>query len=250
MNGEILSRHSLPTSAGMLHYALRRSSRRRTIEVRLLESSEIAVAAPHHTSLEKIQAFIYKHADWLVRKQIQIQNRLLKIPERRYEDGQKFLFLGKEYPLQVRIVSDRQARMGFDGQSWLVSLPEEEAADSRPALIKKKLLLWYRAQAEEIFGGRVFHYGRILGATPETIVVKTQKRMWGNCHYRSKKINLNWRLVMAPMPVIDYVVVHELCHLEVPNHSSRFWRQVMQILPTCNVERQWLKKNAALLALP
>lgn len=249
MKRDIRTQHSLPTSSGMLNYALRRSSRRRTMEVRILESAEISVAAPFHTPIEKIQIFIYKHADWLVRKQRQIEACRLRIPVRRYEDGQEFLFLGKEYPLRVKNVSARQVRIDFCESGWMVSVPAAESNTNRSLLIKKKLLVWYRDQAEEIFGGRVFHYARILGVAPETIAVKTQKRMWGNCHHHSRKINLNWRLVMAPLSVIDYVVVHELCHLKVPNHSPRFWHQVMEILPNYKVERDWLKTHAMALTL-
>ena len=234
----------------MLQYRLRRSPRRRSLEIRILaESAQIAVAAPTHLSLEKIQAFVLRHADYIVRKQNQLQERLARLPSRQYENGQLFLFLGAEYPLAVARGAGRLAQIEFDGQGWSVCLP---ADSSKPPadLIKKKLVRWYREQAQEVFGGRIFHFARILGENPTTIAVKTQKRMWGNCDCRARRINLNWRLVLAPLAVIDYVVVHELCHLRVPNHSKKFWAEVAKVLPYYKNERDWLRKNGSLLSLP
>ena len=117
-------------------------------------------------------------------------------------------------------------------------------------MIKEKLIKWYRAQAEEIFGGRVFYFSRIMGLEPQKIAVKTQKRIWGSCGYHDKAISLNWQLVFAPMDVIDYVVVHELAHLDTPNHSRKFWKSVANILPDYKMRQNWLKNNRLSMKLP
>ena len=106
------------------------------------------------------------------------------------------------------------------------------------------MIQWYRRQAEEILGSRLFHYARLIGVEPKKIAVRTQKRLWGNCDYRTRTIHLNWQIVLAPLEVMDYVVVHELCHLIVPNHSKRFWQRVEKTMPDFKKHKQWLKDHA------
>lgn len=89
-----------------------------------------------------------------------------------------------------------------------------------------------------------------MGLAPQRITVKTQKRLWGSCNHHGRSINLNWMLVMTPLMVIDYVVVHELCHLLVPNHSRRFWKHVAQYFPDYQASEKWLKTHAPEMQLP
>ena len=105
-------------------------------------------------------------------------------------------------------------------------------------------------QAKEILGSRIFHYARKMQVEPKSISIKDQKRIWGSCQYRKQSINLNWRIVMSPLDVLDYVIVHELSHLVVPDHSKRFWRKVEDILPNYKQSRQWLKQNQRSMLLP
>ena len=140
--------------------------------------------------------------------------------------------------------------MIFDGSQWLIRLPEVESGEPHRTHIRPKMIQWYQQQAKEIIGGRVWHYARIMNVQPQTIAIRNQRRIWGSCDYRKKSIRLNWQIVMTPLSVIDYVVVHELCHLAVPNHSPRFWRKVAQVIPDYLHRQKWLKDNAWELILP
>jgi len=238
------------TPWGQLNCTLRRSAHRRTLEIRISEQAEIRVAAPFYVSLDRVQDFLLKNARWIKEKHTQHVARLADLAQRKYEEGHQFLFLGKEYPLSIIEEDVRQPRIRFHDERWEIVVSKELRGEERALLVKKKLTDWYRGEAGEIFGGRIFHYSRKMGVEPEAIAVKTQKRMWGNCDHRARKINLNWRLVMSPLEVIDYVVVHELCHLRVPNHSRKFWREVAAILPDFKCRQQWLKANTDSLSLP
>jgi predicted metal-dependent hydrolase len=116
--------------------------------------------------------------------------------------------------------------------------------------LRQELEVWYRSQALEILGGRVVYHSRRMKVPFHEVAVRTQKRLWGSCHIGSKKINLNWKLVMAPIEVIDYVVVHELSHLLVANHSKRFWKTVEGFMPGYKDHHAWLKKNSTRMVLP
>ena len=151
--------------------------------------------------------------------------------------------MGKKYQLDVLQNGSRSSRIVFDGNKWTVSLPNGLNPQECQARIKKELEKWYRLQAKEILGGRLFHYSRLMNAEPKRIVIKSQKRLWGSCNYRTQAIHLNWKIILSPLEVIDYVVVHELCHLFVPNHSKRFWTKVAKFIPDFKEQQKWLRTN-------
>ena len=126
----------------------------------------------------------------------------------------------------------------------MITVPRGLSESQRQEKIKEKIVKWYRAQAEEILGVRIFHYSRILGVEPKKIAIRTQKRLWGNCDYNTKTIHLNWQIILSPLKVIDYVIVHELCHLIVPDHSRRFWKKVADVMPDFKEYKKWLRVNA------
>lgn len=104
----------------------------------------------------------------------------------------------------------------------------------------------YRQAAKKYFPARVAYYENIIGVTHGSISIRNQKTRWGSCSAKGN-LNFNWRLVMAPAGILDYVVIHELCHLAYLNHSSQFWRLVSGILPDWKERRSWLKANGPLL---
>ncbi len=240
------SQRTLLTSAGKIPYSLRRSSRRRTMQISITSLAATHVVAPRLVPLEIIERFIHSRADWILQKTTEKRREIEKFGQRKYETGHTFLFMGQAYSLVVDRTANCSTKVTFCEDHWSV---RANAATSQ-AMIKKKLILWYRKQAGEIFGSRVFHYSRLMSLTPQKITVKTQKRLWGSCNHQGKSINLNWVLVMAPLSVIDYVIVHELCHLEVPNHSARFWKKVAKFMPDYKEQEKWLKAHAAQMHLP
>ena len=102
---------------------------------------------------------------------------------------------------------------------------------------------WYRIRAKENIESRVKVFAAKIGESPNKVTIKAQKTRWGSCSSLGN-LNFNWRLIMMPQKIIDYVVVHELCHLKEMNHSSTFWNRVEEIMPDYRNRRKWLKNNA------
>lgn len=100
----------------------------------------------------------------------------------------------------------------------------------------------YRAQAAEIFARKAAYYAARMGVTYQRIVIRDQKTRWGSCSSRGN-LNFNWRLVLAPVPVLDYVVIHELAHRREMNHSPRFWSIVAEMMPDYQTHRKWLRDH-------
>src|SRR6185503_1840811 len=109
---------------------------------------------------------------------------------------------------------------------------------------KDFLQKWFVGRAKIILNDRVAHYARSMGENPTDIRVRSPKHLWGSCHPVKRVLHFNWKIMMAPLAVLDYVVVHEMSHLRVPNHSKRFWARVKQFSPEYKLHRDWLKQNS------
>jgi predicted metal-dependent hydrolase len=129
-----------------------------------------------------------------------------------------------------------------------VIIPTTVDAAEREAAVVRTLTRWLAAGARTDAEEYVARHGPTHGLIPSALRIKAPKRLWGSCTAKDA-INLNWRLILAPPPVFEYVVVHELCHLRVRNHQAPFWRLVGEVLPGFEAPRRWLKDNGHLLTL-
>ncbi len=228
-----------------------RSSRRRTMELSLYEGGRVRTVVPSWVTETEIRRFIQDKAGWLARRLAESGERQRYLEGRRYETGHEFLFLGKPYVLSVRPCSPgKRPGIGFDEGGWTALVPPGRSPDEQARDVKRRLIGWYKDQARELFGVRVFHYGRQMSLDPLEVCVRWQRSIWGSCVLRKRLINLNGMLVMAPLGVIDYVIVHELAHLRHPNHSSRFWQVVAEFIPDYRGFEDWLKHHRWEMLLP
>lgn len=121
-------------------------------------------------------------------------------------------------------------------------------ANEKRDIIKDALIKWYFALAIKIINRRVNRYSRLLDLFPKEVIIKDQKKRWGSCS-SSGILRFNWRIVMAPISIVDYVIVHEMCHLRIKNHSSDFWKLVSVALPDYQRRKDWLKNNMGIFSL-
>ncbi len=240
---------TIQTPKGKIEYLFYRSARRRSIAISVDAHAAICVAAPTYVNEKEVRGFILEKASWIQSRVEEARKKRSKIDERKFEDGHAFLFLGKKYKISIETVDVFRSRFSFDGFKFVVQLSKAFNAKERQQVVKEKLIKWYRKQGEEILGGRIFHYARAMGEEPNKIMVKTQKRIWGCCDYGQKSIHLNWQVIMAPLPVIDYVVVHELAHLKHPNHGVRFWKKVEKFMPRFKEYKKWLRDHQSEMSL-
>ena len=208
------------------------------------------MAAPTWASLGAIQQFIRSKSSWILNKTRIAREDQQFIAQKKFDEGGIFLFLGKKYPINLTKGSRLQSSISFNDSAWQVYLGAGISQERRQSEVRKLMVQWYREQAIELLGGRVYHYARIMGLQPPEIFIRSQKSRWGSCHYHQRKIYLNWQLIMTPLNVIDYVVVHELSHLKVPDHSKRFWKNVEKFLTDYKIRRRWLKDNDRDIVLP
>ena len=213
-------------------------SGRKSVALVVTAEGKLVVRAPYRTSLSYIEDLVRRKQRWIIEKQEAARLRNEEHKEKSATAGEAFLYLGEPYVLELT-----PGRASVEARQGRLLLQVNDTADAGPVLEA-----WYRKQARQVLADRVSHYSGRTGLMPKSIGITGARRRWGSCGPKNT-LNFAWRLVMAPLEVIDYVVVHELAHIEVKNHSSAFWAKVASILPEYKKYRTWLVKNQKLMEL-
>lgn len=216
-------------------------SKRRSITIAIQPDGNLLVKAPVLMSDSEILKWVKTKTAWIIRQREKVLARQVVSPPKQYVSGERFLYLGKEYELEVRISAGRAGMVGIVDDKIVLFSKTGEGTE-----VESILSNWYKNQAKNIISKRVHFYAGQMGEMFERITIKSQKKRWGSCS-SARNLNFNWRLIMAPQEVMDYVVVHELCHLRQMNHSEAFWREVEMVLPYYKVHKKWLERNGDLL---
>ncbi|MCK5024193.1 MAG: M48 family metallopeptidase [Thermoplasmata archaeon] len=223
-------------------YTVVRTSRR-TIAIYIDPLKGVIVRAPKRGHTSEIRQFLIKKTPWILRKLHEMQKREAEAPQHTYLDGDDFLYLGNSYALKFCPDMARKGIAIVDSEI-VVSLKPDISLEKIPDMLRK----WYIARAREILNERVLFYSQELGVKPARVAIRGQSKRWGSCSAKGN-LNLNWKLVMAPPIILDYVVVHELCHLRHPNHQLEFWQMLGDLMPDYAIRRDWLKQNGHKLGL-
>ncbi|MBA3724327.1 MAG: M48 family metallopeptidase [Candidatus Levybacteria bacterium] len=203
-----------------------RSMQRRSVGIQIMPDASVTVSVPYLLPKFYISKILKEKEAWIQQKQ---QLMLARAPQK---ESNIYYYLGKEYVLGVPL-----------NPKEIVEVADKIYVASRnPSLIKTYLTSWYKQQARKIIVARVQHYAGISGATYKSIAITSAETRWGSCSSQ-KTLNFNWKLVMAPIEVIDYVVCHELAHLTELNHSRDFWETVRKMYPLYREYRTWLKRH-------
>ena len=204
-------------------------SKRRTLSLSINENAELIVRAPNQISNKRIEEFIIEKSKWINKNKNLMQSR---INEMNNSDS-NYLFLGNIYPLIK--VNENPNKIDFNGTEFITSIENQDK-------FKASLKSWYKIKFKEIAIPRLNYFSDKYNLKINQVRFKNQKTLWGSCSSKNN-INLNYLLVMAPMIVIDYVIIHELVHTVHKNHSENFWNAVEAIMPDYKKAKKWLNKN-------
>lgn len=209
-------------------------SNRKSVALVIDNEANLIVRAPALMPDTVIDEFVRRKKRWINEKQQQVAVFGEKHPPVVVETGESIMYLGSNYA----IIKNGVDEADISGNELIV--PENYDIEA--------LTAWLKGQAMQIISERVTLYANVMGVTPGTVQLSEAKARWGSC---STKNNLNfaWRLVMCPLSVIDYVVVHELSHITYKNHSPAFWARVKTVLPTYEDGQEWLKLNKKLMEI-
>ena len=201
-----------------IEYELIRQSRK-SILVKALPEGVIRAYAPSYVPLRAVDDFVRSRADEIARMQDEVERAWTESRRQNaLKDGRLIWFEGKQYALAL---SRGRASVRFADGAVAVSAPDPGDEDA----VRAQLRAWMSARALERIRERLEVFIPRVGRRPGRVTIREQKTRWGSCSSKDN-LNFNWKLIMAPPPVLDYVVIHELCHLYEFNHSPRFWARV------------------------
>lgn len=206
-----------------------RSNRKKSALLKVSDNL-VQLVVPLNLSDNRIHEILKKKTAWIKRKLI--ENLMLpKHKEKEFVNGESFAYLGKNY--RLKIIQSAENQVKLKGGYIQVSVAKNSSA-------RDLLIDWYKNLAIQKLLEKSNRYAKIIGAHPTLIRVKEYKSKWGSCSVKGD-IAFNWKIIMAPHSVIDYLVVHELCHLVEHNHSSKYWKLVEKIMPNHREQKTWLK---------
>ena len=221
-----------------LAYEIRRSSKRRKLTITVERDRRVVVHAPMTTTEAKIREIVESKRMWIYEKlhHSQKYRELPHPPGKELVSGESALYLGRHY--RIEVVESGLSEIRFSQRFYIPA----SHVQNRKAVLRQ----WYIQKAKEKILPRVRQFARQLGVAFNKAKIVDSRYRWGSCTMNNN-VNFNWRLIKAPMFVIDYVIVHELAHLLEANHTLRFWNIVRAQTPTMDKAKQWLKDNGQIL---
>jgi predicted metal-dependent hydrolase len=205
-------------------------SLRKTLTLHVLPDKSLLIKAPFFTSQRDIDNFVRKNEDW-IEKRLQMLQSTHRTEARKFKTGEVFLYLGESLMLYI----GNYTSIAVKGEKLL--FPQFLVFR-----IEKELGEWYISQAKKIITEQTEYFARQMKTSYKSIMFSDTKSKWGSCT-SDNRLQFSWRLVMAPLLVINYVVIHELAHTIEKNHSLRFWNLVRSQSPSYKQQRKWLKEN-------
>ncbi|MCC6867014.1 MAG: M48 family metallopeptidase [Ignavibacteria bacterium] len=223
----------------MINYNIIRSQRK-TIALHINSDATLTVKLPYGVSIAKAEKFIAKKSRWIEKKQAEFITAHEKHKPKQYINGEAFYFVGKRYELEIVPGSKAGLSLTVEGKFKIT----EKCLEA-----PKHYIEWFYKQfAKQYLVGRTAELANTLGYRYSSIKINSAKTRWGSCSLRGN-INYSWRLVMLPAEMIDYVITHELVHLEIHNHSRKFYSRLQSHMPDHKRREKWLKENAGMAIL-
>lgn len=218
-----------------------RTARAKTASIKV-EEGMVSVVVPKALPIERIERILREKHQWIIDK-IALHKVLTTSSEKQFVSGEAMSYLGRNYRLKVHAGSFEPVKL-VQGR-LVVTVPEGSA---RSNLVREALIGWYKRSALLKLKEKVRRYAKVMGVAPKSVNIKTFKSRWGSCNPKGD-LDFNWIIVMAPNRIVDYVVVHELCHLKQLDHSPLFWKEVERIMPDYVECKEWLRENSQLLVV-
>lgn len=222
---------------------------KRTCTISVDWRTGVSVVVPEGIGQERIEAILRRKAPWILRKLAELREIQPLCVRREFISGEKFPYLGRQYRLKVIAREDvSDASLTFQNGRFLAVVPPSSSPAWRRERLRRAFRDWYVRHGLGKIEQRIQRFAPRLGVRPSRIVIKDQKSRWGSCT-KNGTININWRILMAPMRIVDYVVVHELSHLIHADHSPDFWSVVASVMPDYRERKEWLRIHGPTLEL-
>jgi len=226
-------------TVGDLHFEVRRSPRRKSVQITVDRSGELLLSAPEVCPTRVMERFIREKRFWIYTKLAEKEALGFSLPTKRYVSGEGFPYLGRSYRLLL-----------IDSQRSPVKLEQGrfKMARSAAGAGREHMVRWYTAHAKPWLTKLVAAYQRRLGVGPAGISVQDLGYRWGSCG-KGGRLYFHWRTILLPPRIVEYIAVHELVHLQHPHHTPQFWARVERVMPDFALRKAWLAENGLLASI-
>ena len=213
--------------------------KRKTMGIYIDAYGGVEVRVPKDTPEERVIQLLEEKWDWIQRTTKKMKERVVGHKEKVYETGEVFQYLGDAYPIEiVQAINILQEHVVIEGDKLIIYVQQHE--DER---VKQALKRFYYQKCKALVESRIRYYQSHFKLKPRSIKITDNKSRWGSCD-SNLQLTFNWKLAMAPLEVIDYIVVHEMCHMVHLNHDRSFWRLVGKMLPDYKERESWLTQSS------
>ena len=214
---------------------IKRTNRKKTVSFRII-NQEVEISAPKFLSDREIYNLVEIKINWIKNKLALEKLNIVSI-KRKYENGDKFLYLGSEYSLKIK--KSYNDNIYVKDKYLIVEVKNVLAKNNIKNIIKN----WYIFESKKYLTKTNTYYEILIGVKSNKLLFGQYKSKWGSCN-SEKTISYDWRIIMAPYEVIHYLIIHELCHIKYPNHSIYFWKYVEKYMINYKIQKKWLKNNS------
>ena len=228
----------------IINYSINKKSNLKNITIKIKYPDIVTVSSPKSVNDEYIHDLVLSKGKWILKKLTEFKIKETENPPILLIDGDLIPYLGNYYRLNVHKETNTiKCSLIFEKDKFIAKVPYNISSDKQYIELKKLLVNWYLTKGRKLIKERLSIYSKKLNLYPESITLKEQKTSWGTCSSKGN-IYINWKILLAPLDIIDYVLVHELCHLKHMNHSKEYWQLVSTIFPNYKEKRNYLKENS------
>jgi predicted metal-dependent hydrolase len=213
----------------LLEYQIQRSSRRSTVSIAVVPRAGLVVTAPERATTKRLDELVRRKGAWIVQRLKRQEELPPPLSEREFVSGETFKYLGRQYRLRVE-VGALEDRVRLHGAFLTLTMAKGPGGYKRSDQARHTLVGWYRRKAKEYLPRRIALWAPRLGLPVPQIIVAEPAKRWGSVA-KNGAVRLNWRVLQAPVALVDYVIAHELVHLIHEDHSRTFWATLGRIMP-------------------
>lgn len=241
--------HTIQIGNTTVPYELAFTDRRKTIELTIDLNKHLTVKAPNGMSDDDVTLNLMRKAKWIINNLDRMDEVILHESIKEFVSGEKFLLRGRRYRLKVVKVTGNDApTLQFKGGMFVATVSDKVPEKEYRVQLYPLFLEYYQHKAQQVVNERVRKYLKYFDTEPSLVKVEDLKSKWGSCS-RTNQLRFNWRIVMAKTSIIDYVIVHELCHLVHKNHSKEYWNLLRTLMPDYEKKKEWLRVNGKMLEM-
>ncbi|WP_411735642.1 M48 family metallopeptidase [Paenibacillus sp. M2] len=240
--------HHLKYGTTVIEYKLTHKPNKKDISIIVDLLEGVQVVAPVSVSQQRLDEIMYQKAPWILKKQYAFREIEIESTPLEFLSGEKIRYLGKGYRLKVIKQNTGQPSLSFKNGRFIASLPSCYNQQQQTEELKQLCINWYKLQGTSKLRERIKHYSKLTELMPTSVTLKDQEKRWGSCT-KNGNLLINWRIMMAPLRIVDYVVLHEMVHLKVPDHTEAFWSYLRSVMPDYEERKEWLRINGPTLIL-